>query len=82
MNIIMEGLETGRRWNGKEMETREDWKQEDEERRDEGEKKDTRTLRVVRRMSNSIVKCIEWKEDIPENQKRGKVPMLDFHEWK
>ena len=47
-----------------------------------GEEDDTRTMREVRRMVNSITTDIQMEETVASSQEGGKLPVLDFQVWK
>ena len=61
------------------MQWKEEWEKED---RVAGEKLDKRTMREIRKMSDSILPYIKFKEDVASDREEGKLPMLDFTVWK
>ena len=75
----MESLEVGYRWDGKGMTWRKEWEEEDIAN---GEEDDKRTMREVRKMSDSVLPFIKFKEEVASECKDGKLPMLDFQVWK
>ena len=79
VNLVMETLGRGYRWNGKAMEWKQEWEEED---KSSGEEYDTMTMREVRKMSDSILPFINFKEEVASDCKEGKVAMLDFKVWK
>ena len=79
VNVVMEALGSGYRWNGETMEWKKEWEEED---RNGGEEYDKITMREVRKMSDSILPFIKFKEEVASECSEGKVPMLDFKVWK
>ena len=47
----------------------------------DGEDDDTRTMREIRKLSNSLLPFIKFKEDVPANHESKKIPVLDFQVW-
>ena len=78
VNLLMEAIERGWRWNGEKLEWSKKWKEEDEQL---GEKDDKRTMREIRLMSNSILPFIQLKEEVASDCPEEKLPMLDFRVW-
>ena len=78
INLVMEALGIGYRWNGEQMEWKKEWENEDLEK---GEEVDKRTMREVRKMSDSILPFIKFKEEVASECPDGKIPMLDFQVW-
>ena len=79
VNLILEALNIGHRWNGTAMEWRKEWEEEDKKN---GEMDDKRTMREIRKMSNSVLPFVNFKEEVASDCQDGKVPMLDFQVWR
>ena len=43
-----------------------------------GEDDDIRTMREIRKLSNSLLNFIRFKEDVPANHESKKIPVLDL----
>ena len=71
-------LEPGRRWNGSKMEWKTTWREEDERRKENGE---TRIMREVQKMANSLEPDIQLTVDTPSELADGKLPVLDLKMW-
>ena len=78
VNMVMESLALGTRWTGSKMEWREEW---EEEEKIDNEKDDKRSMREVRKMSNSILPYIQFTEEVASECPGQKLPMLDFQVW-
>ena len=78
-NGIFTTLTMGTRWNGVKLEHRPEWEEEDAKN---NEDPDRRTMREIRKLSDSLLDFIKMKEDVPANHESGKLPMLDFQVWK
>ena len=80
-DLLMEALAMGTRWSTDEdrMVTSEEALEEDT---NGGEEDDTRTMREVRRMVNSITTDIQMEETVASSQEGGRLPVLDFQVWK
>ena len=79
VNVLMEALGCGIRWNGEKMEWKAEWEAEDKAGSEEDDK---RTMREIRKMSGSILPFIQFKEEVASECVERKVPMLDFAVWK
>ena len=79
INLLMEATKKGTRWTGQKLEWRQDWEDEDIEK---NEKDDKRTMKEIRLLSNSILPCIQLKEEVASDCIDNKLPMLDFKVWK
>ena len=79
INLLMEAIKPGSRWNGESLEWRQEWEEEDLESKEQDDK---RTMREIRHMSNSILPFIKLKEEVASDCKEGKLPMLDFAVWR
>ena len=78
VNLVLETLKAGTKWNGDSLEWRKEWEKADLE---DGEDDDTRTMREIRKLSNSLLPFIKFKEDVPANHESKKIPVLDFQVW-
>ena len=78
IRAIMKAVKLGWRWNGKELEFREDWKNEEEE---EGLTKPRKTARVMNAMMNSIMKGMRFTMEIGEDFNDNSLPTLDTRLW-
>ena len=78
VNLILGTLKAGTKWNGTSLEWRKEWEEAD---LDDGEDDDTRTMREIRKLSNSLLPFIKFKEDVPANHESKKIPVLDFQVW-
>ena len=78
VNLVLETLKAGTKWNGSSLEWKEEWEKADLE---DGEDDDTRTMREIRKLSNSLLPFIKFKEDVPANHESKKIPVLDFQVW-
>ena len=38
-------------------------------------------MREIRKLSNSLLPFIKFKEDVPANHESKKIPVLDFQVW-
>ena len=77
-DIIMEAIEKGIKWNGEQMEYREEWKNQDlvDDKED-----NLRTMREMRNMVNTIEKDIQMEESVASQEESKKLPILDFQTW-
>ena len=75
---IMKAIKLGWRWNGKELEFREEWKTEDER---EGLTKSRKTARVMNAMMDSIMKGMKFTMEIGEDFEDNTLPTLDTRLW-
>merc|ERR1719154_53824 len=64
VNLILGTLKAGTKWNGDSLEWKKEWEEAD---LDDGEDDDTRTMREIRKLSNSLLPFIKFKEDVPAN---------------
>ena len=78
VNLVLETLKAGTKWNRDSLEWRKEW--EDKDFADE-EDDDTRTMKEIRKLSNSLLPFIKFKEDVPANHESRKIPVLDFQVW-
>ena len=79
VNLLLQALGLGWRWTGEKLEWKVEWEKEDEEK---NENDDVRTMREIKKISNSILPFIKFEEIVASQCKAGKVPMLDFQVWK
>ena len=79
VNLLLETLQKGTRWNGDSLEWRREWEEEDIAG---GEDDDIRTMREIRKLSNSLLNFIRFKEDVPANHESKKIPVLDLQVWR
>ena len=77
-NLMTSELELGKRWDGKKLTWRKDWQEEDEAA---GEASDVRTMREIRKLSNSIMEFIVMEEDVASNYPDKRLPILDLKVW-
>ena len=77
-NVVTEELELGRRWDETKLSWRKDWEDEDIA---EGRPSDYRTMREIRKLSNSLMDFIEMEEDVPSNYDDNRLPILDLKVW-
>ena len=77
-NIITEELELGRRWDGDKLTWRQEWEDEDKVA---GEPTDRRTMREIRKLSNSIINFIIMEEYVQSNHPNNRLPILDLSVW-
>lgn len=78
VDLMLETLRVGTRWNGSSLEWRKEWEDQDIL---ENEDDDVKTMREVRKLSDSLISFIKLKEDVPVNHVCGKIPVLDFQVW-
>ena len=72
IDLVLETLRAGTRWNGFSLEWRKEWEDQDIL---ENEDDDVRTMREVRKLSDSLISFIKLKEDVPANHVSGKIPV-------
>ena len=77
-NLMMRAIESGTRWTGDAIEWSEEWRAEDEEK---GEGSDKRSMREIRKMSNTILPYIVMEETVASDCKDRKLPILDLKIW-
>ena len=77
-NIIIEGLEPGRRWAEEQKRL---VLEQDRIEEDETESMDVRTAREIRKMANTVASFIQWEEAVPSTSPGGKLPILDLKCW-
>ena len=77
-NQLWKVMEKGRRWNGLRMEWREEWLVEDMEKQEEN---DTRMMREVLKLANSIEEDIQLTVEVPSEKVDKKLPVLDLKLW-
>ena len=79
VNLLLQTLKKGTKWNGDSLEWRKEWEEEDLA---DGEDDDIRTMREIRKLSNSLLNFIKFKEDVPANHESKKIPVLDLQVWR
>ena len=79
VNLLVKALEMGWRWTGQKLEWKEEWRNEDLE---SNMMSDVRTMKELRKMSDSILDFVQFEEVSASQCPGGKVPMLDFQLWK
>ena len=77
-DLFIEELRLGERWNGSKISWSREWEEMDLV---ENLPADTRTMREVRKLSNSIMDFIVMEEDVPSNHPDNKLPILDLKVW-
>ena len=77
-NQLWKVMEKGRRWNGSKMEWRQDWETEDTVKNEEN---DTRMMREVLKLANTIEKDIQLTVEVPSEKQDKKLPVLDLKMW-
>ena len=78
INMILEELKLGMRWDGQKIVWTVEAEQEDKQNNHPG---DQRTMKVMADMSNSIISFLNFIPEVGSSQTDLKLPMLDIKLW-